>query len=668
MLGSPAAGVRTLWRRLSRLDRLALLVVLLYGLTWLARLFGRKVPRAGFVGFLFIFALGYFLFRLSGWARSRLLWSLRNRLIVAYVFIAVVPVLLLLVMAALSAYILYWQLGAYLVYDDFQKRVEKVATIADAIAASQATEATPVGERPVATSSSSRIAALLAAASPDLPGLRLEFNTGQELLTPKAGAVGNRFAGMVQAGSRLWLQAVVARPTPTGRALVSAAVPVSPELMDSVAPELGPVQVAVTRLATEGDPKNAVFAVGDRRFVRVGQISTRQRMLPPKTHWLDEEISGVSKLEAVLLGAPSGKEDSVPVFAFFSTRPSQLNRRLFSSLGEIGGATVTILVFIGIVFLVIEVAALVTGIVLTRTITYAVADLYHATQYVQAGDLTHRVRIERRDQLGVLAESFNSMTSSISALIEEQRQRQRLENELSIAREVQAQLFPQALPSLPGVQLEAICRAARIVSGDYYDVIRLGPTRLGIAIADISGKGISAALLMASLQAALRSQALLEGNSSQNTAELVARLNRHLYLNTTAERYATFFYAVYDSATRTLRYTNAGHLPPLYIAGDRVTRLQEGGMVVGLFDNCSYREGTIPVAPGSLLVAYSDGLIEPENVYGEEFGTERLLGVALRQREASPRALAEALMTAAEEWAGSPEQADDMTVIVARLQ
>ncbi len=666
MFGSLAGRTRSLWRRFNRLDRLGLLVVLLYGVVTVARAFRKEIPGAGFLGFLFFVVLAYFLFRLAGWARSRLLWGLRNRLIVAYVFIAVVPVLLLLVMAVLSAYILYWQLGAYLIYDDFQKHVEKVAAAADTVAASLATEARLVGERPSPSSSSTRLAALMAGAG--LPGLHIEFNTGQELLARNGGAAGNRFAGIVQSGSQLWLRAVVARPSPGGRVVVSASVSVSPELMESVAPGIGPIQVGVTRPATEEDPKNVVLTIGEHGFVRVGQIATRQRVLPPKAYWLDGQINGVSKLEARLLGAAPGTQDTVPVFAFFSTRPSQLNRRLFSSLGEIGGATVTILMFIGIVFLVIEVAALVTGIVLTRTITHAVADLYRATQYVQAGDLTHRVRVERRDQLGLLGESFNSMTSSISGLIEEQRERQRLENELSIAREVQAQLFPRALPSLPGVQLEAICRAARMVSGDYYDFIRLGPTRLAIVIADISGKGISAALLMASLQAALRSQILLEGGSTQSTAELAARLNRHLYLHTSQERYATFFCAVYDSTTRILRYTNAGHFPPLYIAGGKVTKLEEGGMVVGLFDNCSYQEGSIQVASGSLLVAYSDGLIEPENVYGEEFGTGRLLEVTLRHREASPQALAQALMRAAEEWASSPEQADDMTVIVARLE
>jgi sigma-B regulation protein RsbU (phosphoserine phosphatase) len=269
------------------------------------------------------------------------------------------------------------------------------------------------------------------------------------------------------------------------------------------------------------------------------------------------------------------------------------------------------------------------------------------------------------------------MIASISSLIEEQRQRQKLENELTIAREVQAQLFPQSIPALPGIEFAAVCHAARVVSGDYYDFIKLGPNQLGIAIADISGKGISAALLMASLQAALRSQVLLGEETWRNTAELVSRLNLHLFLNTSPDRYATLFYAVYDGTTRTLTYTNAGHLPPYYVVGDKegettsanakVTKLEEGGMVVGLFDDATYEQGTVQIQPGSVLVAYSDGLIESENVYGEQFGQDGLLEEVLRQRARPAREQADALVQSAEVWAGSPEQADDMTVIVARM-
>jgi len=305
---------------------------------------------------------------------------------------------------------------------------------------------------------------------------------------------------------------------------------------------------------------------------------------------------------------------------------------------------------------------------LTRRITSAVDGLYKATQYVQAGDFSHRVKIESRDQLGVLGESFNLMTGSVSNLIEEQKQRQRLENEISIAREVQNQLFPQRLPLVPGVQLEAICKAARMVSGDYYDFIQLNQTTLAIAVADISGKGISAALLMASLQAALRSQLLAPGSEKLSTAELVSRLNNHLVRNTGDDRFATFFIAIYDSSSRILRYTNAGHLPAFCICDGAAVALEEGGMVLGVVEDYAYEEGKHLVPKQATLVGYSDGLIEPENVYGEEFGIHRLREAAIRLQSGSPRTVALGLMQAADEWAGTPEQADDMTVIVARME
>src|SRR5262249_33472004 len=156
---------------------------------------------------------------------------------------------------------------------------------------------------------------------------------------------------------------------------------------------------------------------------------------------------------------------------------------------------------LGALFLLIEIAALATGIVLTTRITKTVSDLYQATQFVQAEDFSHRVPVEKQDQLGKLGDSFNRMTQRIGDLLVEKQQRERLQSELSIAREVQNQLFPQAVPPVPGVEIEAVCKAARMVSGDYYDFIQVGPTQIAMAIADISGKRISAALLMASLQA-----------------------------------------------------------------------------------------------------------------------------------------------------------------------
>ena len=147
----------------------------------------------------------------------------------------------------------------------------------------------------------------------------------------------------------------------------------------------------------------------------------------------------------------------------------------------------------------------------------------------------------------------------------------------------------------------------------------------------------------------------------------MAHLNRHLYLHTSEERYATLFLAVYDARTQQLSYTNAGHLPPLYIDGKRVQKLTTDDTVIGLFGDVQFRQVTMDVAPEALLVIYSDGMTDPENARGEVFGTERLAEVAMHFRQSPPRAIASAMLKSAEEWSGTAEQADDMTVVVARF-
>jgi len=657
------ARIQRVWKQFSKVDLVASFILVSYLVLTGIRRFQPSVPGARFVGFLAFLAVGYFLIRILGWSRRHLLWSLRNRLIVAYLFIAVVPVLLLLSMALLSAYIIYSQLGAYLLYDEFQRRIEDVKEAAETVASAVAADAGPGAVLNQITPS---VAALIQARQTSLPGIEIQPYVGQSLLMRIGNGTLQEFSGLAYTGKGLELLAIESRQTARGRILVTALLPVSSELLETIAAYLGPIQLITTRPAELGGEQGVVYRIGDRAFLPSGQIGTRRRASQPAVNWLDYEVSGGSKLEAVALDNRGGMSVSTPVFAFFSARPSSLNKRLFSSLGELGGLPFQILIAIGVIFLILEVAALVTGIVLTRTIIRAVSDLYTATQHVQAGDFSYRVRIPRQDQLGALGDSFNSMTSSISTLIEEQRRRQRLENELAIAREVQSLLFPRCLPSVKGMQIEAVCRAARIVSGDYYDFLVLPSSQLVMVLSDISGKGISAALLMASLQAALRSLVQLDGGAFENTAELVARLNRHLYLNTSDERYATLFYSVFDERSRTLHYTNAGHLPPLYVTSGGVRKLEAGGTVIGLFDTCVFEQSSLTVEPGSLFVAYSDGLIEPENVYGEQFGIQRLTNLIQSNRSASPSVLASTLMSAVDEWTGLPEQADDMTLMVAR--
>jgi len=643
-------------------DMIAAVVALLYAAVWIVRMAGHEPPFARFFELSFFLSLGYFIFRFFGWARSRLLWSLRNRLIVAYVFIAVVPVVMLLAMAAITAEIVYSQLGGYLLVQDIALRVEKVAEAADSLVSGIAAQPA-VGRVPqnIKQAVPAGLQAHLVTIERDVPGLELDLQSDGRYLA-LAGKNAIRFQGIVQSEGQLWLVSEARRDAST----VVARAPVTPALLDEVTPYLGPVQLVMTHPATAADDPTSVLTIAGEQYGTGRRISTdAARALQPAASWMDFRINGFSKLDAQL-ATQRGLVPS-PIFVSFSARRAQLDTRMFASLGDLSSSYITVLLAVGSVFLVLEVAALITGIVLTRTITRSVADLYSATQYVKAGDFSHRVRVERADQLGALSESFNAMAGSVNTLIEEQRKRQRLENEISIAQEVQVQLFPRSVPKIAGVEMDASCRAARGVSGDYYDFVAMGNSRVAIALADISGKGISAALLMASVQAALRSQLLFDGAGPIRTADIVGRINQHLYLATAEDRFATFFFAIYDAETRKLHYTNAGHLPPFFICGEKLEKLETGGTVIGVFDGFKYEEGIVEMQPGALLIAFSDGLIEPENVYGEEFGTQRLSEVALRSRNAPLHTIVENLLSAPEQWAGSAEQADDMTVIVARI-
>ena len=653
---------KSFWKGLPRLDWAAL-VVCAFGV-W-AGLVGVSAQGAAWMGlarFLGMVAAFYLLYRFWTSWRSELLWSLRNRLILAYLFIAFVPILLILILASIGAQILYSQLAAYLLYHDIEDRTELLSDSAAHIAAAEATLPASMDE---ATLEKGLAAQVEIAEGKKLPGLRVNFAANPAYFRAVAGPEANSFAGLVQTGGQIRLVGMTGAESPRGLRLIELSVPVNAEFLEGVAPDLGPIEVSLAQRVLEP----TAVRIGTKFYKGVGRvIKTQRRQLSPAQSWMDPEVDGFSQLAAVYVGEDGTVERDHPVFAFFRARRSELNHRIFASIGELSGAKVFELKLIAVIFLLIEIAALVIGVVLTRAITRTVSDLYRATQFVQEGNFSHSVRVERQDQLGVLGDSFNSMTNSISRLIDEQKHLQRLENEISIAREVQDQLFPRNLPHVAGVEIEAICRAARSVSGDYYDFIQLSESRVAFAIADISGKGISAALLMASLQAALRSQLLTPEGEKMSTAELVGRLNKHLVRNTGDDRFATFFIAVYDIATRKLRYTNAGHLPGFCLWDGKGIHLDKGGIVLGVVEDYGYQEGCVDVPADAVLIGYSDGLVEPENAYGEEFGVSRLEAAAQRVRQATPKKIAESLMTTAEEWSGSPEQADDMTVIVAKLR
>lgn len=251
----------------------------------------------------------------------------------------------------------------------------------------------------------------------------------------------------------------------------------------------------------------------------------------------------------------------------------------------------------------------------------------------------------------------------------EMAQRESLNREIEIAREVQERLFPQRLPAIVGLDFSGACRPAQGVGGDYYDFLTLANGDLGIAIGDVSGKGIAAALLMASLQASLRGQAMI---GQTDLAKLMSNVNQLVFDATPINRYATFFYGQYNRESRIFTYVNAGHNPPMVLrkAPDgtvHVIRLETGGPVVGLFPNAPYQQGSLILEKGDIFVGFTDGISEAMNNEDEEWGEERLIPAVEAAAGQDAADMIPALMAQADEFASGAPQHDDMTLVVMKM-
>ncbi|HEY0099481.1 MAG TPA: SpoIIE family protein phosphatase, partial [Pyrinomonadaceae bacterium] len=358
-------------------------------------------------------------------------------------------------------------------------------------------------------------------------------------------------------------------------------------------------------------------------------------------------------------------------------------------------------ILVAVVFLLLELFALLSAAWLTRAVTGTVHKLHRATGFIKRGDFSHRVRVRSRDQLGELAEAFNEMSANIESLLQERVKHERLEREVEIAAEVQAQLFPRKVPHLSAAEIVGECRAARGVAGDYYDYVEIAPGLVAFALGDVAGKGVSAALVMSNLQAALRAQATIlaermrtlsaraaattaiggSGASGQNVEmpcgvtgvdiecaveQMAASINEQLCHSTDSNRFATLFIALYDDATRQLRYTNAGHNDALLIrAGSgTVEHLTEGGTVLGAFEWARYTEARTTLERGDVLVIYSDGISEADNPRGAEYTEHRLAHLVRKNRDKSADELRQLIFTEVDNWTGGQERDDDQTVVI----
>src|SRR3981081_1403446 len=352
MDSTPQNRLRAVWSRMSLVDVTALVLLAVYAALFIFHLFFPQTRQSGFFLFLAVLSFSYFAVRGFIWARRYLLWSLRNRLITAYIFIAVVPVLLRLTMAGLGASVLYWQLGAYVLYTDMQERLERLSQVAATMATSFAIESAS-GHRAAALALPEDRPSYLMAGMTQVPGLKIESGIGEDLLRGRDGSAQKEFSGLVLSGDVLTMRAVVTRAVPSGHLVVSASVPVTPELIETLVPELGPIQFDILR-----PKKGASVVINRQSYARDLRISTRQRRVPPAVNPFDKLITGVVILDMLDQHRVPSDAESSRLFASFTARPSLLNRRLFSPLGELGGAAATALLVIGAVFLVIEFASL----------------------------------------------------------------------------------------------------------------------------------------------------------------------------------------------------------------------------------------------------------------------------------------------------------------------
>jgi sigma-B regulation protein RsbU (phosphoserine phosphatase) len=624
--------------------------------------------------------------------RRTILWRLRNRLIVTYIFIGVIPAALLIAMAFITIYLFAGQFASFVVTSEINGQLRSMqavnAAVSNELAARIEKGETPSadslsglkkrdrawGRRRVCAWHGTRVLPLGSAAeSMSLVPFPVFFNKGDNRY---ASAIheGQPFKEIVRDKGELYLRVATVFAVGQDTLTVITSEPLDKELLGDIAANLGEITLYASGFG--GEP---TFTVGK---------------LPVPSSLMDQEISFGTPLRVIgwktgeneIIGTPSSPVVKV------RTMPSVLYGHLFASLENFAKGIEYILLTILVFFALIELIALIIGTRMTQTVTGAVAQLYNATKNVDRGDFSHRIPVKSADQLAQLSLSFNSMTESIEKLILEQKEKQRLEGELAIAQEVQAQLFPRQVTELESLEVHGFCRPARTVSGDYYDFLTASSHKLILAVGDISGKGISAALLMATIHSAVRAysveslpqmrepvavgavagagriMAAWPEGIEISPGALLGLLNHQLYESTPPEKYATLFLGIYDGRSHRLTYSNGGHLPPILIGRDgTVRRLEAGGTVVGLFESVSYDEGSVEMHPGEIFLAYSDGVTEPENEFGE-FGEERLIDLVSANRSLPLLQISQTVTSAVDDWIGDNEQPDDITLVLARAR
>jgi serine phosphatase RsbU (regulator of sigma subunit) len=654
-----------------------------------------------------LFAAAYGLTRCAVWAKRRLLWRVRRKLILSYVFVGVVPALLVITFFLLAGLILAFNVSSYLVQSRVRNLTDQARFLAQTVAleAQRATSAEAVAETLERRQSSmaTRYPFLSMAIVP-ATNLTCKVDQAQAARTlrplpaPLPMTAGNwthlppptalpkwigcdGFAGLVayntppndkdpakREQTRLTVRAValpeVANPSWALLLDIPISMAIEQRIQDETAIKVG----EITAFLARGVQPTGGGAVEDRPFdVDEGpQLGLRQ------ARW-------VVFLDHV--DWPTGEPESASVGILINTfevydRLSVESPVRLAGQMSFGQLLLLVLAVVGILFLIIQFVALVIGFVLARQITGAVHDLFTGTLHVRAGNFGHQIPVRARDQLGELAESFNLMTHEVTTLLGEMAEKGRLEQEMFAAREIQQKLLPHGPLRVTGLAVTAFCEPAREVAGDYYDFLPITDSILGVLIADVAGKGLAAGLYMAQLKVIVQSLSRLH----HEPKEFLMAVNKVVSANLDGKSFITMTYGVIDVERREMTFARAGHCPLIHVPANqpagmrKATLLVPDGLVVGLqiddgtmFDNI-LKEQTISLAPGDLVVWFTDGISETMNEAFDCFGEERLAQVVEQYAHLPFDQLRSYILAELRAFAGGADQHDDMTMILMKIE
>jgi len=607
----------------------------------------------------------YYAWKTLSWLRNRLLWKVRNRLLVSFIFAGLAPLCIASSVSLLVGWLWIGTLGTNLV----SRHIEETTNRLDHL--SLEIQLALVG---TATDDNLPFAGIvdeIVRDNPDLSGLSISvFEDGRPVnATPPfdtleplpdwlfreghfADVVFDSLSGVRSTLSFRAGDAIEFR----GRDLyVLASMPLGEAYRTKIWEELG------AQVSYRAEPRNEEFSFYEPP---ASEVEWRQLPLLGAIHvpWAFSFAArswnhGASNL--AILGL-----DLDPIHIFEATVSADM---LLS-----GFPLLYVFITLCTILVCFELVSFMIGLLVSRRITTAVHGLYEGTEAIRSGRTDFRVEERTRDQLGELSHSFNTMAQSIEMLMDEEREKERIETELSMARDVQARFILNEPPRQGPLELAGAWIPARTVSGDYYDFIQHRNRTLDIVVGDISGKGISAALTMAGLQASLRSQALdpaLEGRP-ERLSRLMSRLNVYLCHSTAPERFATLFICTFHMETSRLNYCCAGHNPPLLLRSDSddIALLESGGYPIGLFPEAEFEESAVRVDPGDLFAVYTDGITDALNTKDEDFGEARLRQVLSQNRNRPSENILEQILASVRDFSLGAEQFDDQTAVIGRVR